>query len=69
MANKTTTPCHFLMAFRDEQGQQAAIVGNESETLFGAYWPAGRIRHRSLGRCIAALEALGFVVEPDVFIS
>lgn len=68
MANKIQTPCHFLMAFRDDRNQQAAIVGNETETLFGAYWPSGRIRHRSLGRCIAALEALGFKIETDVFI-
>lgn len=57
------------MSFRDNQGQQAAIVANESETMFGAYWPKGRVRHQSLHRCIAALEALGFSVEPDIFIS
>lgn len=67
MSNKKATPCHFLMSFRDSQGRQAVIVGNESETMFGAYWPTGRVRHKSLNRCIAVLEVLGYQVETDVF--
>lgn len=55
------------MAFRDNRRQQAAIVANQSETMFAAYWPQGRARHASLGRCIAVLEALGYSVEADCF--
>ena len=55
------------MAFRDERQQQAAIVANQSETMFAAYWPHGRARHASLSKCIAVLEALGFAIEVDMF--
>lgn len=65
--SKKNEPCHFIMAFRDNRRQQAAIVANQSETMFAAYWPQGRARHASLGRCIAVLEALGYSVEADCF--
>ena len=64
---KKNEPCHFIMAFRDERQQQAAIVANQSETMFAAYWPQGRARHASLSKCIAVLEALGFAIEMDMF--
>lgn len=58
-------PCHCVMAFRNQQAQQACVVANQSETMFAAYWPQGRTRHRTLHRCIAVLEALGYSIEMD----
>lgn len=69
MVKTKTTPVRFLMEFRDGQQRQAAIVGAADMSEYAAYWHGGRVRHKSIYKCIAVLEMMGYSVVTDTFIS
>ena len=62
--NTTKQPTESLH-FRHKDGRQATVVTNGNQVR--TYEPTHCLKHRKLSSAIAHLEAVGYVIEIDIF--